>query len=106
GPEQELRPELGEAAPGGPGARAGLEVDGQRRRPAELVLPRGEQRVAALAGVDVEPELGARLRPRRRPARDGRQILLRETREHRAGDAYARRCVLEPRRGVDQPAGI
>src|SRR5207247_9530451 len=58
-PEQELRPELGEAAPGGPRARAGLEVDGQRRRAAELVLPRGEQRIAALAGVDVEPQLGA-----------------------------------------------
>src|SRR2546422_7809245 len=52
GPEQELRPQPGEATPGGPGARAGLEVDGGGRPPAELRLPRGDDRVAAPARPD------------------------------------------------------
>src|SRR5262249_23568741 len=59
-----------------PCRRARLEIERHDGDPAELVLPGRQQGIAALAGLDVDPELGAGLRPRRRPAEDRRKLVL------------------------------
>src|SRR5437773_785826 len=101
-PHRELRPELREPPPRRPGRAAPLEVDGQGGGPPELVLPGREQRVLPLAGLDPEAHLGARLRPRDRPARHPGQLVLRDAGQDRAARGQARRRLAVVRRRVHQ----
>src|SRR5207247_1268724 len=101
-PQRELRPELREPPPRRPGCAAPLEVDGQGGGPPELVLPGREQRVLPLAGLDPETHLGARLRPRDRPARHPGQLVLRDAGQDRAARGHARRRLAVVRRRVHQ----